>query len=155
MSALSLWLLLALVAIIDWRQRRIPNVLTLAIAAIAMVSFWGKPSLNWPQLGLNASIALLLTLPGYFRAQLGAGDVKLLLALAPHWTILQFLSAFSSGILLLACVHTLARRSSKPALLSHSLAGGSALQQRGLPLGSAVFIGYSLTLALSQYTTWG
>lgn len=76
----------ALCAIQDARHRRISNWLTLGLSIIAVGyllltghSFTGS-SLATTLLGL--ALALLLSLPGYMAGKMGAGDVKLLAALA-------------------------------------------------------------------------
>lgn len=75
-----------LCAIQDARHRRISNWLTLGLSIIAAGylllsghSFTGN-SLTATLLGL--ALALLLSLPGYMAGKMGAGDVKLLAALA-------------------------------------------------------------------------
>ena len=70
----------------DLIQRQIANILTFGGAALALLYLLWTGS-TW--LGASAGeggwallIALLLTLPGYALNKLGAGDVKLLIALA-------------------------------------------------------------------------
>ena len=70
----------------DLLQRQISNVLTFGAAALALLYLLGSGH-TW--LGASAAeggwallIALVLTLPGYALNKLGAGDVKLLIALA-------------------------------------------------------------------------
>lgn len=70
----------------DARQRRISNRLTLGLGAVALAfliltgySFTGAAP-GAAILGLL--LALLLSLPGYIGGRMGAGDVKLLAALA-------------------------------------------------------------------------
>ena len=70
----------------DLIQRQIANILTFGGAALALLYLLWTGS-TW--LGASAGeggwallIALLLTLPGYALNKLGAGDVKLLMALA-------------------------------------------------------------------------
>ncbi|MDO9342047.1 prepilin peptidase [Pseudomonas pergaminensis] len=79
-----LWL--GLCALQDMRQRQIANSLTLGGALLALIYLLWM-GLTW--LGAPASeggwafaVALLLTLPGYALGRFGAGDVKLLAALA-------------------------------------------------------------------------
>lgn len=77
---------LALCAIQDLRERQIANGLTLGVCVLAAVYLlW--TGVSW--LGMPASdagwgflLVLLLTLPGYALGHFGAGDVKLLAALA-------------------------------------------------------------------------
>ncbi|OZO05382.1 prepilin peptidase [Pseudomonas sp. IB20] len=77
---------LGLCAVQDVRQRLLANRLTLGAALLALIYlFWtGTTWLGAPAgQGLLAFLlALLLTLPGYALGRLGAGDVKLLAALA-------------------------------------------------------------------------
>ncbi|MGH8449746.1 prepilin peptidase, partial [Pseudomonas sp.] len=77
---------LGVCAVQDARQRLLANRLTLGATLLALIyllwtgSTWlGAPS---GQGGLAFILALLLTLPGYALGRLGAGDVKLLMALA-------------------------------------------------------------------------
>ena len=73
-------------AVQDIRQRQIANRLTLGAALLALVYlFWsGTTWLGAPgEQGLWAlALTLLLTVPGYALGRFGAGDVKLLAALA-------------------------------------------------------------------------
>lgn len=79
-----LWL--AACSVQDLIQRQIANILTFGAAALALLYLlWTGHT--W--LGASAAeggwallIVLLLTLPGYALNKLGAGDVKLLIALA-------------------------------------------------------------------------
>ncbi|MBV4486513.1 prepilin peptidase [Pseudomonas sp. SWRI153] len=80
---LLMWL--ALCAAQDVRQRRISNVLTLGVGALALVWLLTNGT-TW--LGADATqggwaclIAVALTLPGYVMGRMGAGDVKLMTAL--------------------------------------------------------------------------
>lgn len=86
MQSLVLLLWLALCAEQDVRQRQIANELTLGGAACALIYLF-LTGHTW--LGADATeggwalaIVILLTLPGYVYGHLGAGDVKLLGALA-------------------------------------------------------------------------
>ncbi len=79
-----LWL--GLCALQDMRQRQIANRLTLGAALLALIYLlWtGTTWLGAPagQGGWALALAVLLTLPGYALGRFGAGDVKLLGALA-------------------------------------------------------------------------
>lgn len=86
MHSLILLAWFTLCAAQDLRQREIANSLTLGGAALALAYLLWSGN-TW--LGATAEqggwafvLALLLTLPGYVTARLGAGDVKLLIALA-------------------------------------------------------------------------
>ena len=77
---------LGLCALQDMRQRQIANGLTLGVALLALAYLvWnGATWLGAPasEGGWAFAVALLLTLPGYALGRFGAGDVKLLAALA-------------------------------------------------------------------------
>ncbi|MGY2199716.1 prepilin peptidase [Pseudomonas gingeri] len=86
MHSLVLLLWFALCAAQDLRQREIANSLTLgaAVLALAYLLWTGTTWLGATaqQGGWAFLLALLFTLPGYATGRLGAGDVKLLAALA-------------------------------------------------------------------------
>lgn len=86
MQSMVLLLWLALCAEQDIRERQIANTLTLGAATCALVYLFTTGH-TW--IGADASeggwalaIVMLLTLPGYMLGRFGAGDVKLLGALA-------------------------------------------------------------------------
>ncbi|AIL63840.1 prepilin peptidase [Pseudomonas alkylphenolica] len=86
MQSIVLLLWLALCAEQDMRERQIANSLTLGAAAGALAYLF-MTGHTW--IGADASeggwalaIVMLLTLPGYMLGRFGAGDVKLLAALA-------------------------------------------------------------------------
>lgn len=69
------------IAAADWRWRKVPNLLLLAlllptIAALALQGS-GLMAAPWQSSLAGALIATALTLPGYLVKRLGAGDVKL------------------------------------------------------------------------------
>lgn len=78
-AALLLWA--ALVAFSDWRHRRIPNALLLAVLlpAGALCVWQGSGPLGVPALasGIGLAAGFAVTFPGYLLRLLGAGDVKL------------------------------------------------------------------------------
>lgn len=86
MNLLILLMWFAVCADQDARHRRVSNVLTFggAILALGFLLMNGSSWLGAPmaQAGWAVLLALLLTLPGYALNRLGAGDVKLLVALA-------------------------------------------------------------------------
>lgn len=114
------------VAWTDWRQRRIPNLLSLGawVVGIAVLVFSGHSVLGAePSSALLAAAgALLVTLPGYLTKHLGAGDVKFLVAtgLLSSWPLT--LICFTVGTLLGAAAGLLStRRLSLYLALPHSL----------------------------------
>ncbi|MGI6408203.1 MAG: prepilin peptidase [Thiopseudomonas sp.] len=84
LTGLLLWALLC--AIQDARQKRISNWLTFGMAALSSILLLHQGhSISGAGPGatlLALAIALAFSLPGYFRGEMGAGDVKLLGALA-------------------------------------------------------------------------
>ena len=95
-------------AVIDMRTRRVPNVLTIPLAAAGVT----MAVLGLGQVGVGAAVAgcalgLLLMLPLYALGATGAGDVKLFAAagalLGPGITITAFLyTAIAGGAIALA-----------------------------------------------------
>jgi prepilin peptidase CpaA len=97
--------------LVDVRTRRIPNWLTLAIAAAGMsmaAGSWGRVTVPGALLGF--AVGLLLMLPGHLIGATGAGDVKLFAAfgsLVGAQTILvAFLyTAIAGGLLAVVVAH--------------------------------------------------
>lgn len=97
-----------LAALIDIRTRRVPNVLTVTLAAVG----FGIAAAGLGRVGLGASLlgcalGLACMLPGHIFGATGAGDVKLLAAagalLGPEDTLFAFLNtAIAGGVLALA-----------------------------------------------------
>ena len=93
---LIIWL--ALCAAQDARHRQISNVLTLGAGGLALgyLLWTGRTWLGAEaaQGGLACLLALALTLPGYALKRMGAGDVKLMTALALATDGIHLLGAF-------------------------------------------------------------
>jgi prepilin peptidase CpaA len=96
-------------AAIDIRTRRVPNSLTMPLAAAGVL----LAAAGFGRVGLTAALAgglvgLVLMLPGHFLGATGAGDVKLLAALGtllgPASTLWAFLLAMIAGGILAALV---------------------------------------------------
>ncbi|NWB99918.1 prepilin peptidase [Pseudomonas gingeri] len=107
MHSLVLLAWFALCAAQDLRHRQIANTLTLGAGALALAyllwngSTWlGAPAV---QGGVSLFLALLLSVPGYAVGRLGAGDVKLLSALAlasdPNTLLGTFIGAGAATLL--------------------------------------------------------
>ncbi|NVZ67585.1 prepilin peptidase [Pseudomonas costantinii] len=83
-AVVVIWLVVC--AVQDVRQRLLANRLTLGAALLALIYLlWTGTTWLGASVGegvLAFILALLLTLPGYTLGRLGAGDVKLLVALA-------------------------------------------------------------------------
>lgn len=100
-AGLLAWTLLC--AIQDSRQKRISNWLTLTAAALAGgFLLWQGHSLTGsaPAAVLaGLALALALSLPGYIGGKMGAGDVKLLAALALASSPLHVLGSIAGAAL--------------------------------------------------------
>ncbi|MDD0977213.1 prepilin peptidase [Pseudomonas fontis] len=86
MQSIVLLLWLALCAEQDVRERQIANTLTLGVGLCALI-FLFVTGHTWigsdaEEAGWALAFVILLTIPGYMLGQFGAGDVKLLAALA-------------------------------------------------------------------------
>jgi prepilin peptidase CpaA len=143
-SSIALLLWLALCSRQDVRERQISNLLTLGVAACALV-WLAVTGHSW--IGARASdagwalaIVLLLTLPGYAMGRFGAGDVKLLgalgLATSQDYVLGTFIGA-GGTLLVWALLRRWARRR----------AGQGAEKQ---PFAPFVLVGFLLTSACLQ-----
>lgn len=86
MQSIVLLMWLALCTEQDIRERQIANMLTLGVAACALVWLFVTGH-SWigadaSEAGWALAIVMLLTLPGYMLGRFGADDVKLMGALA-------------------------------------------------------------------------
>lgn len=102
-GALLAWALL--IALADWRWRKVPNglLLLLLLPALLMLLLNGQglQSASWGESLLGAGLALVLTLPGYLVSRLGAGDVKLaaVMGLVQGWPLAAW-TLLASALLL-------------------------------------------------------
>ena len=142
-QALAL-VLLGTIAWQDWTQRRISNICVLLLIGLALFQLlagFGHPD----HLLLNLALVLLVSLPGLWKPVFGAGDVKLLLALALLWPTGVLLVAFAFGIFTLIALCAIADRlGARQGPAEGARRHGQALQQlknRGLPLGTALALG--------------
>ncbi|MHB1357604.1 MAG: prepilin peptidase [Anaerolineae bacterium] len=78
-SILVITVLLSAISLVDWRTRRIPNALNLALLAWALVqiAWMGQPTITNAGIGLAVSGGLFLILAIIGRGAMGFGDVKL------------------------------------------------------------------------------
>lgn len=107
MQSIVLLMWLALCTEQDVRERQISNTLTLGVATCALAWLFATGH-TWigadaSEAGWALAIVMLLTLPGYMLGRFGAGDVKLMAALAlatsPQYVLGTFIGA---GITVLA-----------------------------------------------------
>ncbi len=119
-------------ALIDIRTRRVPNVLTVTLAAVG----FGIAAAGLGRVGLGASLlgcalGLACMLPGHIFGATGAGDVKLLAAagalLGPEDTLYAFLNtAIAGGVLALAVAFYRRRLTRTLGLTARLVSGGEA-----------------------------
>ncbi|MAY36804.1 MAG: hypothetical protein CMN84_11960 [Spongiibacteraceae bacterium] len=145
---------MAIIAWQDWTQRRIANWAVLVLFGCAALR-WNLTSPSVSELMFNVIIALLISVPGLMKAALGAGDVKLLFALAPLWTTDTYFQAFSFGLVILITICLVAdlfRSRIRPAMCTGNTTAGRRdesmyqLRERGIPLGTALSLGWITTL---------
>ena len=87
---------------VDYAQRKVPNWLNAAIAAIGFIvqaSFFGWTGIGWGAAGLAVGFALLIV--PWLMHGMGAGDVKLMMAigvwLGPWLTLVSFVAGAIIG----------------------------------------------------------
>jgi prepilin peptidase CpaA len=102
--------MLGLAAVIDLRERRIPNRLTAGLALLYPIYVLLSPvPVAWPAaLGL-AAVVFLIGLGLFVRELIGGGDVKLLAALSlwagpEHFVWFMLVTALTGGALSLICL---------------------------------------------------
>lgn len=148
-AALVLWA--AAVAWIDWRQRRIPNGLLLALLlpALVLLAWRGQGLLEerWVSSAVGLAVGLAVTLPGYAVAKLAAGDVKLaaVTGLVLGWPLTAW-SLLAAGVVLALM--------SVGALLLWGFAGSRQRQVR-LPAGVAFAGGFAAVVLLRLFSVGG
>lgn len=151
------------VAWTDWRERRIPNLLSLGawVVGATVLVFSGRSLLGAEPASalLAAAGALLVTLPGYLTKRLGAGDVKFLVAtgLLSSWPLT--LICFTVGSVLGAAVGVVSQRRQHLYLLlprwlqdpDSRLAGWAARTPpaRHIPLGTCLSAGLLVALFIA------
>ena len=101
-------------AFLDWKTRRIPNVLN-ALIAIAGIAYLGIEHSMASALGglTQGAIAGLACMPIYLLRGMSAGDVKLISATSIWWTATQLLIALAATAIvgaILAVIYICATR---------------------------------------------
>lgn len=160
-SACIAWLLF--VSVYDFRQRRVPNWLVLAGAAVALaaLAFGAQPfGVAWSSalLGAGAGFAFLLFF--YVIRLMGAGDVKFAAALG-LWVGLSALAQIWIVASLVAAAHSLLwlalRRWPLAPRLALLLSGPTSAADGASSPNRARFIPYAayLSLAAVAWMAWG
>jgi prepilin peptidase CpaA len=116
-------------AIIDLRTRRLPNALTVSVAAIGMLcATTGMSGLSVRAALVGFAVGLVMMLPGHLIGATGAGDVKLFAALGtlvgPAAIATAFLYTAIAGGALAVIVAVQRRR------LAHTITGAARLAAR-------------------------
>lgn len=79
-----LLLLLAVAGVLDFRHRRIPNLLPglIMLSAVATLALFPDTAVarNWGAAAVGFGLAVAALMPGYMLGAMGAGDVKLMAA---------------------------------------------------------------------------
>lgn len=160
--------LLALAVRCDLRSRRIPNPVNAAALAAGLLSAWLAPlpgvSVTIGGALLGCALTLLLLLPLYALRALGAGDVKLLVAVAAWlgvgdvgWLLLLTLLAGGIVGLVVGLQSGTLRRAVHHVVFSAS-ATVVELQAGGLPkarASSTLRLPYALPIAVGALLTLG
>jgi len=132
---LSIWAGAAVVT--DWRSRRLPNLLTMGgmVGALSWLVLFsqGPAGAPWEESLLAGAIAAAVTVPSYMLRAMGAGDVKLSIAMGllgglQVLLVTMVLAGIIGGVLALWLLAT--RRSRL------------GTRQRSVPFGSALGIGF-------------
>lgn len=162
MMSLHLWAVLiwsAIVGYFDVTARRIPNWLSLGAAtvAVAVLAVQGESAMGGAPGSVLAAagLATALTLPAYIGGLLGAGDVKLAVAMALLTDFGTVVFSIIGGSLLAgfwAVLWLAARGSSWLAVWLHSMAWGRHLSAqagstRPVPFGAALAVGFAASLS--------
>lgn len=143
--------LLLLVCITDLRYRKIPNVL-LVVGAIygLIVSFLGLGQVRMFDALLGLLVGLLIFSFPYYKAWIGAGDVKLMgvlgIYMGPSLTMTAALYSMLAGGVLAVIYSAQATQMQK--LLGNLREFKMGNQQ--LPYACAIFLGTSLAILISR-----
>ncbi|AGA34148.1 prepilin peptidase; typeII/IV secretion [Thioalkalivibrio nitratireducens DSM 14787] len=152
----------ALCGWLDLHTRRLPNALTLGAAGVGalVLLLRGETLLHQASPGsalLAFGLALVLTLPGYALGRLGAGDVKLLAAMALLGGLTALLWAFVVGafaaVIVFAGWSLFWRIQFMPSVYRWvSRAGGPVPDPRTvrIPFAPGLALGFALSLPLAS-----
>lgn len=133
------------IALSDLTARRIPNVLSLGACAggLIFLAFSGHAMLGADGLAvlLGVVLAVLLTLPAYIMRWLGAGDVKLLLAIG-------ILGGWKSALGSFAIAGLLGGIAAVAVLQYAAYSGRSPSAKRWLPFGAMLASGFIVSIGV-------
>ncbi len=164
MDTLTLLLLLALVvlpaAVVDWRRRRVPNLLCLAGILLGFsVHIFNDGALGAANAAMGMAVAFLIGLPLWLAGWLGAGDVKLVMAVATLTGLSQFFPvlggiALAGGVFALG--HLLWQRSQQAPALAMVPGAGVSMPAagRGIPYAVPVAAGSLVAIIVLGWPLW-
>lgn len=145
LGTLVLWAVA--IAVMDWRQRKVPNALLLALLlpAVAVLLVTGRSllSAHWLSSLIGMAVGFAVTLPGYAVSKFGAGDVKLaaVLGLVVGWPLVAWVLV-ATALLIGAA-----------SLLMVLAAGFAKARALRLPAGVA-FAGAFIAVLVTQRGGW-
>jgi prepilin peptidase CpaA len=154
----------AICALMDVRQRRMPNLLTIGALAVALVfrATLGVEALLYG--GFGAVLALAVLVPLFAMGGVGGGDAKLLIAvgafLGPKGFIVALLAtAITGGVM--AATYATQRGVILPALLNTRglltwvVTGGRRGERTTLQMEGAVSVPYGVAIAVGTlFALW-
>lgn len=150
------------VAASDLRRRRIPNLLSLGAVGMALLVLvtHGSSALGGSVVSaaLATGIAIALTLPAYIGRVLGAGDVKLAVAMGLLSDVATFGAGFVVGAIFAgvwAATCQVMRRIPflvRPCSPRHVRDGTPAATRRTVPFGAALCAGFTVSVLLRGVT---
>ena len=136
------------VGVVDWRRKRIPNLLLVpgVLLAVAAVAGMGV-RVDARSAGLAVLIGLCLSLPGYLLGKTGAGDVKCMAVMGACVGALGAIELFliSSLVFGLVCAIQFVRQRNADSLSSN----------RRVPMGPALMVGFMSVVWLGPWILAG
>jgi prepilin peptidase CpaA len=150
----------AAIGVSDLRTRRIPNLLSLGavMTAVLVLVTQGESVTEAAPVSalLAAGLALVFTLPAYLAGALGAGDVKLALALALLSDVSTLVASFVIGSLLAGLWAVLWLATGGTSALAVGLNSIAwlrrltvpAASKRPVPFGAALGMGFAIRLLM-------
>jgi prepilin peptidase CpaA len=153
-SGVLVWL--GLIVVADMRTRRIPNLLSLGgfVLGLAVLAATGQTFTQAHALSAISGfvVALLFTLPGYIFNILGAGDVKLLSAMAVLCGLEMMLQTYILASVSILVILLLQARFS---IFNRSV--GTA-RSKFIPFGAALALALAIILVFPKtlgFDKWG
>lgn len=162
-STVTFALVMILAAVWDLRERRIPNHLTVAGIALALLIRLASPEMSVEGGVVGGLLAFGITVPFFAASALGGGDVKLLTAVGAFLGPAGLASALLlTGLVgaLIALVVSARQKVIVAALLNcrdllvHVLSAGRAGERRTLSSAGIPSVPYGIAIALGGLGAW-